>query len=247
MKAVYAAFFVAILFLDQEENIMAYTVSVTPLDNEGKTKGIGNIHIGKKLSATVFIKENDEGKLYVQRPGYETKKMDENGKPVWNNFFGMKGEGSITAMNDVVLEEYNKMVIGGDRNKIEDVEITSIEVVNVTPRKNEHNPHERGLATVKVNDEFILNSIKVLEGKYGLYVAFPSSYDKATGKEYNYIEAIADVKKQIDKQVVEAYEKVKSQEKVAEKKVEKEKTKEQPEEKAAKKEEKKTKKDKSAR
>ena len=192
---------------------MSYSITVTPLDNESNTKGIANIHIGKKLSATVFIKEDTreghKGELYVQRPGYETKKKDENGIPIWNNYFGMVGEGSITKMSNAVLEEYQKMLVGGERSKIEDLEITKIDVVSVVPRTSEHNRYERGIATIKINDEFILNSIKVLEGKYGLYISFPGSYDKDNDKEYKYIEAIADVKKEIDKRVVEEYTKVK--------------------------------------
>lgn len=199
---------------------MSYSITVTPLNNESNTKGIANIHIGKKLSATVFIKENikagHEGELYVQRPGYETNKIDENGIPIWNNYFGMVGEGSITKMNEAVLAEYNRMLVSGERSKIEDLEITKIDVVSVVPRTSEVNKYERGLATVKINDEFVLNSIKVLEGKYGLYISFPSSYDKENDKEYKYVEAIADVKKEIDKKVVEEYTKVK--EKGAEKK-----------------------------
>jgi len=191
---------------------MSYSVTVTPLEGDGKTKGIANIHIGRKLSATVFVKENEEGELYVQRPGYELKKKEGEDKPVWNNYLNTVGEGSLKKLNQAVLDEYNRMRAGGERNTIESLDIDKIEIVSVVPKLNDKNKYERGFATVRINDEFILNTIKVLEGKFGLYTSFPSSYDKENDKEHKFIEAFGDVKKEIDKRIVEAYEKVKEKE-----------------------------------
>lgn len=64
------------------------------------------------------------------------------------------------------------------------IEITE---VNVHPLKNkqEDNPLE-AFVRVVLNGQFVINSIRVVKGKFGLFISFPREYNKKEGKGYNF-------------------------------------------------------------
>ena len=63
------------------------------------------------------------------------------------------------------------------------IEITEI---NVHPIKNKQpdSPLE-AFVRVVLNDQFVINSIRVVNGKFGRFVSFPREYNKKEGKGYN--------------------------------------------------------------
>jgi DNA-binding cell septation regulator SpoVG len=67
---------------------------------------------------------------------------------------------------------------------VKGIEITEI---NVHPIRNKvpDSPLE-AFVRVVLNDQFAINSIRVLKGKFGLFVAFPREYNKKEGKGYNF-------------------------------------------------------------
>ena len=67
---------------------------------------------------------------------------------------------------------------------IKGIEITEI---NVHPLRNkqENNPLE-AFARVVLNDQFVINSIRIVKGKFGLFVSFPREFNKKEGKGYNF-------------------------------------------------------------
>ena len=63
------------------------------------------------------------------------------------------------------------------------IEITEI---NVHPVRNKQPDHPlEAFVRVVLNDQFVINSIKVVKGKFGLFVSFPREYNKKEGKGYN--------------------------------------------------------------
>lgn len=63
------------------------------------------------------------------------------------------------------------------------IEITEIKV-NTIRNKQPDSPLE-AFVRVVLNGQFVISSIKVVKGKFGLFVSFPREYDKAQGKGYN--------------------------------------------------------------
>jgi len=63
------------------------------------------------------------------------------------------------------------------------IEITE---VNVHPVKNKvaDSPLE-AFVRVVLNDQFVITSIKVINGKFGRFISFPREYNKKEGKGYN--------------------------------------------------------------
>jgi stage V sporulation protein G len=63
------------------------------------------------------------------------------------------------------------------------IEITEI---NVHPVKNRQpNSPLEAFVRVVLNEQFVINSIKVVKGKFGPFVSFPREYNKKEGKGYN--------------------------------------------------------------
>lgn len=67
---------------------------------------------------------------------------------------------------------------------VKGIEITEI---NVHPVRNKQaNSPLEAFARVVLNDQFVINSIRIVKGKFGLFVSFPRDFDKEKGKGYNY-------------------------------------------------------------
>jgi DNA-binding cell septation regulator SpoVG len=63
------------------------------------------------------------------------------------------------------------------------IEITEIKV-NPIKNKQPDSPLE-AFVRVVLNGQFVIGSIKVIKGKFGLFVSFPREYNKSEGKGYN--------------------------------------------------------------
>lgn len=63
------------------------------------------------------------------------------------------------------------------------IEITEIKV-NPVKNKQPDSPLE-AFVRVVLNGQFVIGSIKVVKGKFGLFVSFPREYNKSEGKGYN--------------------------------------------------------------
>ncbi len=58
--------------------------------------------------------------------------------------------------------------------------------VAVHPLKNKQPDNAlEAFARVVLNDQFVINSIRVVQGKYGLFISFPREFNAAEKKGYN--------------------------------------------------------------
>ena len=68
------------------------------------------------------------------------------------------------------------------------IEITE---VKIHPIKNkEEGSHLEAFAKVVLNGQLVINSIRVVRGKFGPFVSFPGSYNKKEGKGYQFCHPI---------------------------------------------------------
>src|SRR4051812_32131697 len=78
---------------------------------------------------------------------------------------------------------------GQSKKKEQTMSFKGIEIteINVHPLKNKQgdNPLE-AFVRIVLNGEFVINSIKVIKGKFGLFISFPREYSKKEGKGYNF-------------------------------------------------------------
>ncbi|HLP42429.1 MAG TPA: septation protein SpoVG family protein [Fibrobacteria bacterium] len=63
------------------------------------------------------------------------------------------------------------------------IEITEIKVSRIKDKQSD-SPLE-AFVRVVLNGQFVISSIKVVKGKFGLFVSFPREYNRNEGKGYN--------------------------------------------------------------
>ena len=83
-----------------------------------------------------------------------------------------------------------------------------INITNVKAIKTEDNYKVKGIASITIDDSFVVHDIKILESKKGLYVAMPSR--RLPGGEFKDIAhpINADTREIIQKAVLSEYEKI---------------------------------------
>jgi stage V sporulation protein G len=81
--------------------------------------------------------------------------------------------------------------------------------VIVFPVKNPESK-TKAFAKIVIDDEFIVTGIKVIDGKNGLFIAFPQEYNKQQGKGYDICyPTTAELRGEISQKVIEAYQRAK--------------------------------------
>jgi stage V sporulation protein G len=80
--------------------------------------------------------------------------------------------------------------------------------VNVYPIKNKKEGSAvQGFARIVLDDELIINGIRVVSGKNGLFLGFPQNYNKDEGKGYDIAFPItAELRTEITNKVIAKYE-----------------------------------------
>ena len=79
-------------------------------------------------------------------------------------------------------------------------------ITDIRIRKIESEGKLRAVASFTINDEFVIHDIKVIEGNKGLFIAMPSR--KIADGDYKDIAhpISADVREELQKRILEAYE-----------------------------------------
>ena len=87
-----------------------------------------------------------------------------------------------------------------------------MKITDVRVRKISKESKMRAIVSIKIDDEFVVHDIKVIEGEKGLFIAMPSK--KATDGEYRDIAHPINsaTRDSIQKIILEAYEKAKDDE-----------------------------------
>ena len=64
------------------------------------------------------------------------------------------------------------------------IEVTEVKINPIKNKKEGSNLE--AFARVVLNGQFVVNSIRVVRGKFGPFIAFPSQYDKKEGKGFQF-------------------------------------------------------------
>lgn len=63
------------------------------------------------------------------------------------------------------------------------IEVTDVVVFPV--KKKSENSCLNAFAKLVINDQFLVNGIRIIEGKNGPFISFPKEYNKADGKNFD--------------------------------------------------------------
>lgn len=88
----------------------------------------------------------------------------------------------------------------------------SLNVTDVRIKKVEGRGKLKALVSITFEDSFVVNEVKVINGKNGLFVAMPSTKDKKGAFRDIAHPIKSETREDITKTVLEAYEKVKDEE-----------------------------------
>lgn len=168
--------------------IMFYNIKISESKNiENKARAYATVVFGNSLAVkNIAIVEKKDGEgVFVSMPSLKTKDMDELGNPIYKEIcnpitadFQKEFTGAI--LQAYVLKKEGKLdkdgLVIGDESS--DLNFR----VSVTPfEKNGSNL--RGLASIYLEDSFVISSITLINGKNGVFVSMPAYKANAPSKD----------------------------------------------------------------
>lgn len=179
--------------------MLAMNVYVTPYEKDN-LKGLVSVSVNSDVKLNgIRIMESNSGKLFVSMPSYQNKDGEfvQYYHPVTKEFHD--------ALEKKILDTY-ELACAGKKGNIEmDTEPTEITKLQITPMEKNN---VKGLATVTINDCLALHSIRVLDGKYGLYPSMPA-YRASDGTYHDLIECSSKLKSSMKNEIQKSMKELK--------------------------------------
>lgn len=179
--------------------MLAMNVYVTPYEKDN-LKGLVSVSVNSDVKLNgIRIMESNSGKLFVSMPSYQNKDGEfvQYYHPVTKEFHD--------ALEKKILDTY-ELACAGKKGNIEmDKEPTEITKLQLTPMEKNN---VKGLATVTINDCLALHSIRVLDGKYGLYPSMPA-YRASDGTYHDLIECSSKLKSSMKNEIQKSMKELK--------------------------------------
>jgi DNA-binding cell septation regulator SpoVG len=203
---------------------MKYSINVnTVKPKEGKEsniKGFATVVFGDSFKITnIAILENKEKEqLFVSMPRYRSNERDENGGTIYKDVCNPITAEFREELYGNILEAYQQeLVQGKDMGTPAKAEQEMPEFsVTVTPYERDGSSI-RGLARVYFEDSFIVNNVSILQGKDKLFVAMPAYKTKQVDEQGKaiYQDVAYPVTKEFREKlygnIIEEYDKAKTQ------------------------------------
>ncbi len=157
-------------------------------------RGLATVSFGSDVKLNgIRIMEGKEGKLFVSLPSFKA------GDGTYKEYFH--------PITKEFKEKFDEQILGAYQNALDGIKHTSkaegdvtISNVRATEFKKDN---LRGLATVVLDDSFVLQNIKIMRGEHGLFASMPS-YKGADGNYHSYVELGNEFKKTLNAKVVDA-------------------------------------------
>ena len=156
---------------------MKYRITINEVGKEdSRVKAYASVIFGDSIVVrNIAIVKKDDG-VFVSMPSQRTLDVDENGKVKYKSIcnpitkeFKDELEGNILKAYDIKLsgEMGKEGYVAGDTS--EDLSVS----VSATPYERPDS-NIKGLASIFLNDKFVINSITIVNGSNGLFVSMPS-------------------------------------------------------------------------
>ena len=187
---------------------MDITVKANELkQNNGATIGIANINFGDKLKVrNVTIKNSEKGR-FVGMPSYQTSKVTEEGKPIYQEVFNPITKEGRQKLIDAIFDSFDS----GKEIRIKDASDKITAQVHVLE---DNGNGTIGIGKLYLGDDFVVNNItvKLTNDKSDKFVSFPSyksnevdENGKAVYKNFVY-PANAEARGELNEMVLKSYE-----------------------------------------
>lgn len=159
-----------------------------------RTKGLATVSFGNDVKLNgIRIMEGNDGNLFVSLPSY--KAADDT----YKEYFHPITKEFKEIFNKEILDAYQDALDGIKHTPRAEGEVT---ITNA--RASEFKKDNlRGLATVVLDDSFVLQNIKIMRGEHGLFASMPS-YKGTDGNYHSFVELGNEFKKTLNSKVVAA-------------------------------------------
>ena len=177
---------------------MNYSIKVNKLEKENwSTKAFVSVVFEESLKVTdITIWETKKGEIFVAMPGYKTSKKNEQGNPVYKNYFYPTTAEFRKELHDNIIKAY--------KSNAKEVNITSGKnKVNVSVAMYPCNFNEKieSIGKIYIDKCFLIDGVRVIEGEKGSFVAMPTKTTEGKDGKTEYSEVCYPVTKEFREQL----------------------------------------------
>ena len=152
---------------------MLISVKTTRLDDsQNGIKGLATVSFGDAFKVqSIAIKESKDGKLFVAMPSYKTKQVDEAGKAVYRDICNPITKDFREALYGAILSSFEN----GRDATIGEADGRTTPTVGVKTSVLENGGATKGLATIYLEDAFVVSNVAIKQSHEGkLFASMPS-------------------------------------------------------------------------
>ena len=177
---------------------MNYSIKVNKLEKENwSTKAFVSVVFEESLKVTdITIRKNKKGEIFVAMPGYKTSKKNEQGNPVYKNYFYPTTAEFRKKFYDNIIKAY--------KSNAKEVNVTSgKDKVSVSVAMYPCNFNEKieSIGKIYIDKCFVIDGVRVIEGEKGSFVAMPTKTTEGKDGKTEYSEVCYPVTKEFREQL----------------------------------------------
>ncbi len=177
---------------------MNYSIKVNKLEKENwSTKAFVSVVFEESFKVTdITIRETKNGEVFVAMPGYKTSKKDEQGNPIYKNYFYPTTAEFRKELYDNIIKAYE--------SNAKEVNVTSgKDKVSVSVAMYPCNFNEKieSIGKIYIDKCFVIDGVRVIESEKGSFVAMPTKTTEGKEGKTEYSEVCYPVTKEFREQL----------------------------------------------
>lgn len=177
---------------------MNYSIKVNKLEKENwSTKAFVSVVFEESFKLTdITIRETKNGETFVEMPGYKTSKKDEQGNPVYKNYFYPTTAEFRKELYDNIIKAYEsnakELNITSGKDKVS---------VSVAMYPCNFNEKIESIGKIYIDKCFVIDGVRVIESEKGSFVAMPTKTTEGKDGKIEYSEVCYPVTKEFREQL----------------------------------------------
>lgn len=177
---------------------MNYSIKVNKLEKENwSTKAFVSVVFEESFKLTdITIRETKNGETFVAMSGYKTSKKDEQGNPVYKNYFYPTTAEFRKELYDNIIKAYEsnakELNITSGKDKVS---------VSVAMYPCNFNEKIESIGKIYIDKCFVIDGVRVIEGEKGSFVAMPTKTTEGKDGKTEYSEVCYPVTKEFREQL----------------------------------------------
>ena len=177
---------------------MNYSIKVNKLEKENwSTKAFVSVVFEESFKLTdITIRETKNRETFVAMPGYKTSKKDEQGNPVYKNYFYPTTAEFRKELYDNIIKAYEsnakELNITSGKDKVS---------VSVAIYPCNFNEKIESIGKIYIDKCFVIDGVRVIESEKGSFVAMPTKTTEGKDGKTEYSEVCYPVTKEFREQL----------------------------------------------